>query len=92
VPVDVNVTDVLVSVWVNVLDSVVDDEVKVSVRVDVLVCVVVIPHPGSTSGHGESGPWLNVMFQVPSADLALTYNSKSTVKSPGMAISKKLPS
>lgn len=91
-PVDVNVTDVLVSVWVNVLDFVVDDEVKVSVRADVLVCVVVRPHPGSTSGHGESGPWLKVMFPVISADLGLTYNSKSTVKSPRMAISKKLPS
>lgn len=104
VPVDVKVIDELVSVWVNVLDSVVDDEVKVSVRVDllvsvdvtvlivVLVNVVVIPHPGSTSGHGESGPWLNVTFPTPSENLAWTYNSKSTVKFPGMAMSKKLPS
>jgi len=112
--VDVKVTDVLVSVWVSVLDSVVDrvdvvdsvvdrvDEVKDSVRVDVVVSVtvlivvpvnvVVIPHPGSTSGHGESGPWLKVMLPVTSADLALTYNSKSAVKFPGMAMSKKLPS
>mmetsp|Transcript_48547 Transcript_48547/g.125980 ORF Transcript_48547/g.125980 Transcript_48547/m.125980 type:complete len:114 (+) Transcript_48547:732-1073(+) len=103
VPVDVEVTDLLVSVWVNELDSVVDEKVKLSVSVDVLVSVtvtvlivelvdvVVIPHPGSTSGHGESGPWLNVMFPTPSANLALTYNSKSKVKPPWMERLNKLP-